>query len=558
MQFLSSSKLIYAATGINQLLTACIEGMTFGADINREAFLGGTRLESFAAGAFHNALTVLGMDVFFHYLHLINPETVPPVGPSARVFGGVFALKRKVKDTQFCHNCQVTCRRKSIKVCILLNYIEIATSHGRGPHAERMILVKVKAISPQEYTAYLSQHPRRYFYNQSPQILAFDRAQGLDVEFIGFFAGQNLQAACKLTYLPELRFYRKAQLNWLPLGPEDIGQLAQILEALEAYLKDEKNVLQLSLSPLCLRGIYKDDEDYQVYPLASQVDQIFQNAHYQRQEEDFYQNTGLQPRYIFVKDLKGQSEEEVLASLDSKVRNHIRVAERYGMTLRKLQPEEADVFNQALTRMADNYGFPRNRLNLTTPEIINAAGDTVRYLAICLRVEDSLELNRQIEADIKAEQAATDDSSRRGKTKIRELDQQLVANDKRRDRLQELADQHGKKQELILGVSQFALSPSDYICFQTAIFSEFVDLSPAYYMHGVMLKEAVAQGADYYNLFAVSDPVEPEDDLGVLNFKKQFNGQVEEYVGTYSKELANPALAKLLRQLKALKNRLQP
>lgn len=425
--------------------------------------------------------------------------------------------------------------------------------------AERMPILEIKTLKPEAYASYLNQHQLRYFYNQSADVLAFDRAQGLNVELLGLFEAGEVLAACKLTYLPELRFYRRAQVNWLPLDPGRLDILPQLLATLEAHLLKQKNVLHLSLSPLLIRGIYKDEgEGYQACPLADQVDQIFQDAGYTKPAGDFYSDTRLQPRYLFVKDLRGQSEEEVIASLDSKVRNHIRVADRYGMTLRKLKPEEAPVFNQALTAMADNYGFPRNRLSLTSPALMQAAAKTVRYLAICLTPQDSLQLNSQIEADLKAEQAATDANSRRGKTKIRELDQQITANLKRRDRIEELAAQHGKNQELILGVSQFAFSPSDYICLQTAIFSEFADLSPAYYMHGIMLKEAVAQGADYYNLFAVSDPLEPEDDLGVLNFKKQFNGQVEEYVGTYSKDLAKPAGAQLLKRAKDLKHKLKP
>lgn len=78
VQFLSSSELIYTATSVNQFLTTRIEGVAFGANIYREAFFGGASLECFATGAFNDALTVLRMDFFFHYLHLINPETVPP------------------------------------------------------------------------------------------------------------------------------------------------------------------------------------------------------------------------------------------------------------------------------------------------------------------------------------------------------------------------------------------------------------------------------------------------------------------------------------------------
>ena len=59
-------ELINAAAGINQLLLACKERMTLGADFNTDITLGGTGFDNFAAYALDGGLLVIGMDTFLH------------------------------------------------------------------------------------------------------------------------------------------------------------------------------------------------------------------------------------------------------------------------------------------------------------------------------------------------------------------------------------------------------------------------------------------------------------------------------------------------------------
>ena len=67
-------ELIHTSAAVNQLLTAGIERMAFGADFNLELALYRAAFKGFTAGAAHDAFTVGRMNVLFHN-DLLFPRT---------------------------------------------------------------------------------------------------------------------------------------------------------------------------------------------------------------------------------------------------------------------------------------------------------------------------------------------------------------------------------------------------------------------------------------------------------------------------------------------------
>ena len=61
---------INTSTSVNQLLLAGIERVALGADFNLDVLLSGTGSKHVATSAADCRLTVLGMDAFFHLVHL--------------------------------------------------------------------------------------------------------------------------------------------------------------------------------------------------------------------------------------------------------------------------------------------------------------------------------------------------------------------------------------------------------------------------------------------------------------------------------------------------------
>ena len=63
-------ELINTAAGVYQLLLACIKGVTLGADFYPDILLRASRFNNLTARTLNRRLLVIGMDPFFHHVHL--------------------------------------------------------------------------------------------------------------------------------------------------------------------------------------------------------------------------------------------------------------------------------------------------------------------------------------------------------------------------------------------------------------------------------------------------------------------------------------------------------
>ena len=74
-------ELINTAAGVDQLLLAGVEGVALRADLDGDVLLGGAGLDDLAAGAADGRALVIGMDSFFHVVHLMMSC------PEAEIYG---------------------------------------------------------------------------------------------------------------------------------------------------------------------------------------------------------------------------------------------------------------------------------------------------------------------------------------------------------------------------------------------------------------------------------------------------------------------------------------
>ena len=63
------------------------------------------------------------------------------------------------------------------------------------------------------------------------------------------------------------------------------------------------------------------------------------------------------PRYLFVLDLKNRTEDQLLADMKRNTRNHVRKAEKMGVTVRELKREELNVFKQITESTSNRRHF---------------------------------------------------------------------------------------------------------------------------------------------------------------------------------------------------------
>ena len=90
-------ELVHAAAGVDQLLLAGVEGVALRADLDGDVLLGGSGLDDLAAGAADGRALVIGMDSFFHVVHLMMSC------PEAEIYGDT---RRNANYSKWCRAMQ--------------------------------------------------------------------------------------------------------------------------------------------------------------------------------------------------------------------------------------------------------------------------------------------------------------------------------------------------------------------------------------------------------------------------------------------------------------------
>ncbi len=220
-------------------------------------------------------------------------------------------------------------------------------------------------------------------------------------------------------------------------------------------------------------------------------------------DKDF---NGIQPCYVFRLDVKGKTEEQLLADFHSKTRYNLRLSARKGVTVRLCGKEMLADFTRIMQETGDRDGF------ITRPQsyfetMMDALGDKARlYMAF--------------------------------------WEDKPIAGT--------LAVQYGNKVWYLYGASS----------------NQHRNVMPNYQLQWEMIRWSLETGCDIYDFRGVSGDLTPDNPLyGLYLFKKGFGGDLVEFCGEfemiYNKTadfIINKALASartLRRKLKQLKNREQ-
>lgn len=390
-----------------------------------------------------------------------------------------------------------------------------------------MIIVE---CDPQSYLHYAEGLPRTFFSHMLPYIAAQAEA-GMDVRLLALKESEKIRGVAKLILRPYKRFFRLAELSYAPLfQAEDRACLPAFMQALEAYLRKDLRIVRLRVAPL---------RDLQATPsIKAQMLALGFSA----LDGDFYQKPWLQPRHLFVKDLSGMDEAALFASLSYRVRNDMRRAERSGVQLSFLAPEEVGRFNRLLELTIERTGMDKAHAQFLTAKQLAITGD-LSYLPIAhMELPKAIQgmADQLAELDVQQKRLTSQQDSPRQQRRVAALEEQREGLLRRQASLLALEKEHGPAVDL--AGAQFALSSTDLVYVQSASHPDFLHFAGIYAIHERMLRLALEKKLGYYNFFAVEDPASRED--GVLAFKERFGGAIESHPGSFEKALRLKALQK--------------
>ena len=328
-------------------------------------------------------------------------------------------------------------------------------------------------ISPEKFRQFADESPYRSFM-QTPEIASYREQNGWTVYYFAVKNNQQIMAASMVLAKPT--FLGKS-LFVAPGGPiidfEDDALVRFFLSHLKKFIKSH-NGFAISISPYY--ELVERNRDGEIVPDGFNHQKALENL--RRIGFRFLANAS-QPKYLFALDINHRSADELFANFKRNTRNHIRKAEKKGVTIRELKKDELGTF-KAITE--------------STSLRRNFADRTIDYYE---KMYDLFHDRHEVKF--------------------------LLAE----------AEIGGCKTPL--SAAMFMLYGDEIVYLFSGSDQKYMrDYNAQYLIQWYMIKYAAKNGFARYNFYGIQGLPDPNSsDYGIYDFKKGFDGRVIELVGTY-------------------------
>lgn len=237
-----------------------------------------------------------------------------------------------------------------------------------------------------------------------------------------------------------------------------------------------------------------------------------------------------QVTWMFSLDLEGKSEEQIFNEMRPNTRNIIRKAEKFGIKIKELSYEELPKFNDILKKTAKRRSFKaRNKdyyeemYKLFTPK------NEVKYYITELNVNDYLEnLNKEL-----AEKKSKLDTKNIKASRKAEIEKDITLLSNKIEEANALKEK-AVDGAITLSGSMFILIKPEVVYLSSGNYEEYLKFNSQYLLQWELIKYGIKNGFKKHNFYGIPENIDKHpDNYGIYEFKKGFNGYVEELIGEY-------------------------
>ena len=309
------------------------------------------------------------------------------------------------------------------------------------------------------------------------------------------------------------------------LDYQDKSLLKFFLNELNNFVK-EKNGYMLYIDPYIVSQTRNSDGD-----VIDGVD----NLHVKKEIEELgynYIGEYTQVKWNYCLDINGMSKEELFKTFKPNTRNNIsKTLNKYVLDIRKLNIDELDEFKKITMDTCQRRGFADKSLEYYQ-NMYNVFDDEVSYFICELNIPKYLNKLEE-ENKIAEEKISNLSDSKSNSNKKIAFKHDIEANLKRIDEAKKLQSEKG---DIIpLSCAMFILFGDEIVYLFSGSYDEYMKFNGQYRLQYEMIKFASEHNYKRYNFYGIRDLYEKnyEKDYGVYEFKKGFNGYVEELIGAY-------------------------
>ena len=255
--------------------------------------------------------------------------------------------------------------------------------------------------------------------------------------------------------------------------------------------------------------------------------------------------------WMFSLGLEGKTEEQILKEMKPNTRNTIRKAEKLGITMTELSYEELNRFQNIMEETGERKNFAvRNVEYFQNMYNLFHDSNEVKYYVTELNLKEYIKrLNNEIKE--KEEKLSNLGDAKYNDGQRKNITSEIESLKKRIDDAEEIREKT-KKDIITLSGSMFILIEPEIIYLSSGNYEEYMRFNSQYLIQWELIKYGIKNNFKKHNFYGIPANInEHPKDYGIYEFKKGFNGYVEELIGEFELPLKKEYyLIKLLKKLK--------
>lgn len=407
--------------------------------------------------------------------------------------------------------------------------------------------MKFQEITEKEYKDFWGSHPLKTFLS-APEISKLRKSSNWNTYYVGVKEDKNIIAATML--LSHKRHFNRYEFYsprgfLLDFNNEKLLDFFTI--EVKKYVKEKKGYI-LRIDPYV---IFKQrDIDGNIVEGGKDNSKVVEHLlklGYKRVKEEDMEQVG----WMFSLDLEGKNEDEILKEMKPNTRNTIRKAEKFGITVNEISYDELDRFQSIMEETSKRKGFSNRKLSYYQ-DMYKLFSDKkeVKFFITELNLRNYInglekEKNEKIEKKNSLSDAKYNDGAKKN------LDNEINSIDKRIEESEEIIKNVGKD-IITLSGSMFMLIKPEIIYLSSGNYEEYMKFNSQYLIQWELIKYGIENGFKKHNFYGIPANINTHPkDYGIYEFKRGFNGYVEELIGEYELPISwHYKLFKLIHKLK--------
>ena len=408
--------------------------------------------------------------------------------------------------------------------------------------------MKFQEITEKEYHDFWENHPLKTFLS-SIEISKLREKSGWLTYYVGVKENNKLIAATML--LAHKRHFNKYEFYsprgyLLDFNNEEL--VSFFTRELKKYIKEKKGYI-FRVDPYV---IYKErDIDGNIVEDGKDNSKIVSNL----QKLGFIKSkTKEQVGWMFSLDIENKTEEELLKEMRQNTRNTIKKAEKIGIDVEEVDYDNLNIFYKILKDTGERRDFHvrdisyyQEMYKLFSPK------NEVKFFVTKLDLKKYIERINN-EKKEKEERLEKLEDNRFNEGKIKSLKEDINTFERRIKEAEDIIEKE-KKDTIYLSGSMFILIQPEIVYLSSGNYEEYMKFNSQYLIQWKLIKYGLENGFKKHNFYGIPENInEHPKDYGIYEFKKGFNGYVEELIGEYELPITwHYKLFKLIHKIKGEK-----